>query len=400
MCHPRNDTGRGSTGVKMISVSVVKCPSYEIDLLSGSLTRCLNNLGGLSKFIKPGQTILVKPNLLSEHTPDEAVTTHPEFMRAVVRLVKQCKAIPIIADGPSIMNVEKVYNITGMAQVAKEEKVSLVYLSDYKINQYKPEKFKFASLQNIHVSDIINQVDGIINLPKMKTHMLLTVTFGLKNLYGLIPGYTKSEYHKKAINSITFSKLTAELYSIIKPKLRLTIMDGIIGMDGEGPSHGRVRDIGIISASEDTVAHDAVLCSMINLQPGSLPLLKFCAKENLGETDLKKIVIKGDDIKINDFIIPKTHLVNYIPEFAANMVAKLVYWKPQINPDKCKLCNKCVVICPQKTISKKGNKLVVNQKNCISCFCCNEVCPEDAIVLQSGKFWNLIRTIANLNKVG
>ena len=329
--------------------------------------------------IKPGEKILIKPNLLGTNAPEEAVTTHPEVLRKVIRLVKQQGAIPVIGDNPALLNVEETYNKTGISRIAKEENTELIYFANYSVNEYQ---ITHPALKKLHLSKYALEVDGIINLPKFKTHGLTLLTMGIKNLYGLVPGMTKVEYHKIAHTPRYFTDMLSELYKIVKPKLRLTIIDGIIGMDGEGPQEGRVRNFDLLMAAADTVALDTIGYELFGINSANVPLIIHCKNKNLGETKVSKIEIYDGDIKrfkIQNPLLSKTGFTSFIPEPLKDLIIRFFWVKPKIDRSKCKLCMKCVEICPMKTILKSGKILVIKWDKCISCFCCTEVCVHKAI---------------------
>jgi len=375
----------------MTKISILKCENYNYDLLYEKTNKAISLLGGIQKFIKPGERILVKPNLLGEHLPEEAVTTHPEIVRVMVRIIKSANATPIISDSPSVLNTENVYEKTGIKKIAQEEKVELINPENYLLMKFETG---IDRIKEIYISKIAFDIDGIINVPKLKTHTLTTFTLGIKNLYGLIPGFIKSDYHKKAYNTKLFSELLCEIYRIVKPKIRLTFIDGIIGMDGNGPSNGRVRNFNLLLGSEDTVALDTFVYNLFNVK--EIPLLKYCKQKNLGETEIKKIEVLGEKIlPFKDVLLPKTHIVNFVPEIFVNLGSNFVWCKPKIINSKCKLCMKCYQICPTKTIKSKnvsGKKsLYIDWDNCISCFCCNEVCPYNSIEIRESLILNIVR---------
>jgi len=375
----------------MAKISILKCENYNYDLLYKKTNEAISYLGGIQKFIKPGEKILVKPNLLGEHLPEKAVTTHPEVIRVIIRIIKSANATPIISDSPSVLSIENVYEKTGIKKVAQEEKVELLNPENYPLMEFKTE---IGKLNKIYISRIAFDVDGIINVPKLKTHSLTTLTLGIKNLYGLIPGFIKSDYHKKAYNTKLFSELLSEIYKIVKPKIRLTILDGITGMDGNGPANGRVKKFNLMAIAEDTVALDTFIFSLFRIK--NILLLKYCKEKKLGETEIEKIEVLGENIlPFNDIILPKTHIVNFIPEIFLNLGANFVWCRPKIINSRCKLCMKCYEICPTKTIKLKnvsGKKsLYIDWENCISCFCCNEVCPYKSIEIKESLMLNIVR---------
>ncbi len=383
----------------MARVAILKCDNYWLDELKVKIEEIFSHF---PKVAKAGEKILIKPNLLSPHLPGEAVTTHPEFVRAVVSAVKNIGAKPIIGDSPSgIEKVEKVWELTGMKKIAQEENVELVNFAYSGVREFRSANTLW---EKIYLSDIAFEVDGIISLPKLKTHNLMTITAGIKNLYGLVPGMIKTDYHRLAYNSQLFAELLSEIVSIIKP--RLTIIDGIVGMDGDGSVAGRIRNFSLILASDDVVALDRVVSEIIGLKEPrpyvqERGLLKFCAEKRLGETNLDKIEVIGEKLeerRIRDFVLPPVHFVNYLPlpQWIASILANFIWFRPEINQAKCELCLKCYESCPVKAIKRNKKYLWINHQECINCFCCSEVCSYGAVETQNSLGMKLARILQSL----
>ncbi|MEW6041739.1 MAG: DUF362 domain-containing protein [Elusimicrobiota bacterium] len=370
----------------MSNISLIKCDNYKTETLKKSIEKSIELAGGINQFIKKGEKILVKPNLLGAHTPEEAVTTHPEFVRAVLHLVKDAGATPLLGDSPSLLGYNNILEKTRMAKIALEEKVEILNFQLY----------DNVTINGIHITKYVFDLDGIISLPKLKTHSLCTLTAAIKNLFGLVPGLTKTQYHLKYRTTRAFSEILALLFEAVKKKLRLVIIDGITGQDEEGPANGRVRNFDMIIAGVDAVSIDTAVFELFGTDSSKVLLLKICKNKNLGETQLSNISIATaennfklsettllNQWKIKDPHLPKGHIINIIPEFVGKVLAKFIWIKPYIKPPECRLCMKCTEICPAGAIeekTKKGKKyLLVNRKKCISCFCCNEVCPHASI---------------------
>jgi len=385
----------------MARVLILKCENYQPNELKAKIEKIFSYF---PQAVKPNEKILIKPNLLSAHLPEETVTTHPEFVRVVAKVIKNIGAQPTIGDSPSgIEKVEKVWEITGMKKIAQEENIELVNFTHSSVREFSSQNFPG---KKIYLTDAAFEVDGIISLPKLKTHGLTTFTTGIKNLYGLVPGMIKTDYHRLAYNSQLFAQLLSEILTVVKP--RLTITDGIVGMDGNGPVVGRIRNFGLILASDDVVALDTVVCEIIGLKKEFVPLLKFCEDKKLGETNLEKIEIVGEklgDCKIRDFILPPTHLINYLPQSVASILSDFIWFRPGINQTKCELCLKCYESCPVKAIklissANRGRKekkyLWIDHKECINCFCCSEVCPYGAVETEQSIPMKLVRILQSL----
>jgi len=353
-------------------VAIVKCKDYERVNLEKAVNKAFGLLGGISAFIKKDEKVLIKPNLLSARLPEDGVCTHLEVIRAVVRLVKDCGAVPFIGDNPGgSISPAAVYEASGVVSLAKEEGVELKEAKDIKI------------VNNIPMAAYIFECDKIINLPKMKTHSLMGVTGAVKNMYGAVAGLHKSELHKKFPSPEEFTKILVDTFEITKPGLAL--MDGIVSMDQAGPAAGRLRNSGLLIAGEDGVAIDAVFAALIGRKPLDILTTQEAYKRKLGEADLKNIEILGENVKenlINDFEIPgKSGLITFLGPFA-KFVAGFIKFGPHINERFCKKCMICRDSCPVLAIAINPARSVIDLKKCIRCMCCHEVCPHKAIELK------------------
>jgi uncharacterized protein (DUF362 family) len=247
-------------------VSFAKCDTYNFKEVFSAVRKAVELVGGISSFVKPGERILLKPNLLSAKEPERHITTHPEVVRALIRLVKEAGATPLLGDSPggAIKGVARVWEKTGMKKLADEENVELVNfetIGAVEIEIHHPK------IKSIHVSKAVLDCDGIINIPKLKTHSLMIFTGCIKNLFGIIPGLRKAEYHKLAPFPDEFGHLLGEIYLYVKDRIRLNLVDGIVGMEGNGPSSGELRKMDVIVAGADGVAVDTAITAMLGFKP-------------------------------------------------------------------------------------------------------------------------------------
>ena len=362
----------------MAKISLLKCMDYNN--AGSAVKEAVNLLGGISSFVKKGEKILIKPNLLSPKTPDKAVTTHPEIVRAVIQLVKSAKAIPIVGDSPggARADIKNLWEVTGMAKVCKEEGAELV---SFEAAGSREIDISDINVEKVLFSNIVLDCDGIINLPKLKTHSLMTFSAGIKNFYGCIPGMRKVEYHKLASKNEDFGHLLANIYVFLKNKIRFTLVDGILGMDGNGPSAGNIRKIDMIAASADTMTLDAFLLDMLG---GNISKNHVLKKLNVLPDDLNKLSIIGNlpgDFDLSDFRFPHTAKLDMFPKSFIKALGKFLWIKPKINASKCIGCMFCAKSCPVRSIEIKegAKKPVVIAEKCISCFCCHEMCPYKAV---------------------
>ncbi|MBL7070805.1 MAG: DUF362 domain-containing protein [Candidatus Omnitrophica bacterium] len=368
----------------MSRVSIIKCSSYNTGNVADAVSRAVGLVGGIKGFVKEGERVLIKPNLISARDPDEAVCTHPEVVRAAVRLVKKAGGRPLIGDSPgsffTIEDIDHVYEKTGIKSVALEEGAQLLRFEKSRmVNGYAiaEEVFKAAS---------------VISLPKLKTHMLAGMTGAVKNTYGMVPGLHKVECHRRMPKIRDFAKIILDVFEITKP--RLSIMDGIVGMEGDGPTSGKPRKLGLILASPDAVSLDAVVSHLVRLPFQKDVMLNEARRRGAGETNLDKVEILGekiDSIGIKGFRLPITiRGMLAVPDFAAEFIMKAVDFRPFIDEKKCKKCGICKNSCPVDVITINEDVSRIDNKGCIKCFCCHEVCPYKAVYVKRNLFTKLL----------
>lgn len=353
-------------------VSIVKCNTYNPEEVQAAVIKSFDLLGGFSSFIKSGERVLVKPNMLSGRPPEDGVNTHVEVTRAVVRLVKQEGAFPVIGDTPGgSVSAGAVYESSGFLSMAREEGIECAEVKDIKI------------LRGLPIASYFLECDKIISLPKMKTHSLMSITGGIKNMFGAISGLSKSECHKKFPRPERFVDVLMDVFEIVKP--HLVLMDGIIAMDGDGPSAGRLRQAGLLIASRDSVAIDSVFSSLIGVNPYAILSTKKAYEKGLGEIALENMEILGQGIEesfIEDFRLPGSKIIMSLPEGIINTLAGFVKFGPRINEKICRKCNICADTCPVSAITINQKESRIDYAKCIRCMCCHEVCPYKAVELR------------------
>ncbi|MDD5042499.1 MAG: DUF362 domain-containing protein [Candidatus Omnitrophica bacterium] len=358
-------------------ISAVKCGSYDPDTVGRSVREALDLLGGIRFFVKPGSRVLVKPNLLMSTPPEQAITTHPQVVRSVIRLLKDIGCRVVLGDGPSVWgkyieNVDKVYEATGIKKVALEEGAELVNFDKRRMR----DKFPLTVW--------LDECDCLVNLPKVKTHGLTLMTCAVKNLFGLVSGTYKTELHKNYFKPSEFVKVLVDIYQEARPVL--TIADGVLAMEGDGPgTSGRPRKLGLLFAGSDCTALDAVVAGVMGITPGKVLSINEAVRRGLGEGDLGRIEIKGEDVfnlGIAPFALPQSSKAVQLPGVIETLAKSLVKYYPYSLPGKCVLCGHCMNICPEKCINLGKRGPVFDYRKCIACFCCQESCPSAAIGLK------------------
>lgn len=377
-----------------IKVALIKCDNYELSEVKSAINRGIDLLGGIDLFIKEGDKILLKPNLLASESAEKSVTTHPIVFEAIISIlqeIKEKKNIKKISygDSPGIGKGISVAQKSGISEVA--EKLNIEYADfDEPIGVSFNEGIKEKSFT---IAKPILEADTIISLPKLKSHALTIMTGAVKNQFGCIPGFRKAEYHLKLPDFDDFSTMLLDLNKLINPKLY--IMDGIMAMEGNGPRSGNPKKLNVLLLSSDAIALDYVASQIISFDYNLIPTIKMGFK--LGFSNKENIEIVGDNIesvKVNDFKKPhkrigigrslmKLSVFPIIKRLFAIMIPK-----PVIEYSKCVKCGVCVKVCPVTPLALNFNKKGKNYPpeyyydKCITCYCCQELCPHKAIILK------------------
>lgn len=325
-----------------------------------------------------GKKVLIKPNALRASEAKEGVVTNPAVLRAVVEKVETMQPAEIIVgDNPGLMDYganEATFKKTGLMDAAKG------YYRNIGNDSVKVE-FRPEFMPTVGLSKAVVEADLIISLPKFKTHGLTVMTGAIKNSYGILPGAQKARLHKAAGNPQRFHELVVEVFKLRPPDL--FIVDAVVGMEGNGPASPDLRDIGLILASDNAVAVDAVIATMMGCEPGLLKFLRKAKELGLGDYDLEGIEIIGELKKLPDFKLPplggEAILQNAVIMEAMQRVPLV---RPKVDAELCTSCGTCVDQCAAGALSMGDDDLpIVDADTCITCFCCQEMCPQKAIAL-------------------
>ena len=368
------------------SVSIVKCQNYDEEKVLSALRQSIDLIGGIQAFVKKGSRVLLKPNLLFGKSPEKAVTTHPSIVRGMIRIVREAGGVPSIGDSPSVGSLTWTAEKAGIKAVADEMKCPLVEFN----RPVLPPKGGGKTFKQLEIDQAVCEADVIINLPKFKTHSLTLLTLGVKNLFGCIPGPKKPLWHLKAgEDQKIFAKILADIYEVIQPSL--TVLDGIVGMEGNGPNSGRPIQIGLILASGDSLSLDQIVCDLLGISRESLLTNRVAFEQGMGSDPIDVLGEKVEDLKIPNYQFPALSHPNWnLPGFLSKALKNALTSKPVIDEEVCKSCDQCAEICPPKALARRGKDLFFDYGQCIRCLCCLEVCPEGAISIKQGWALRLI----------
>ncbi len=349
----------------------------------------------------PDTRVLVKPNLLSKNAPEKAVTTHPDVLRAVLMALKKRGVRDIVvADSPggpyTPSSMRSLYTGCGISAVCQELGVE-AYTACETVTRPVPQGAGVLA-REFELLKPVAEADFIINLPKMKTHVLTGLSGATKNLFGCVPGLRKAEFHMQFPEKPRFADMLVDLCETLQPDM--SIVDGIVAMEGDGPGSGNPRVCGRLYAGEDPYTLDLALCKAIGLGPMEAPLTAAAHARGLCPAVLDEALLVaqgGAAAPVEGFVPPRSYegrvdFAGTMPPFLRPLMPMVARWaapKPRIARKACIGCGKCAQICPQKVITIRKQKAGINYKDCIHCFCCHEMCPVKAVKVKRNKLFGL-----------
>lgn len=373
----------GTITEKQISTSkevkILECQQYDYPLVEEKCREIIDHFFTADSTVSlAGKTILLKPNILADKEVERRITTDPSIFEACALIFREKGATVMAGDSPAMHTKNFKAEKCGIQGICDKHDIPWINFTDKSITR-----------NGFKLTEAVETADMIVSLSKLKTHELTYFTGSVKNLYGLIPGFTKSKLHVKYPDRNSFSAMLIDLYETIKPDF--TIMDGIIGMEGPGPHNGTPRACNVILGSTNCAAVDMAASCLIGYNPLDIPMIKIAVERNLIPDAVEKLIFTDIDPTKN-----KIRSFKKIPLAAANKNILLQFitggpfkkvfekWerRPIFDDDKCIRCGKCIKMCAAEAITlseKKGKAIDLNRSNCIRCYCCAEVCPESAV---------------------
>lgn len=382
-------------------VYIVRCNNYQE--VQNQITNLIVLMGGMERFAKQGEQILLKPNLLRDAGPDTAVCTHPSIVAAVGDLARAQGAQVTIADSPGggyryvRKTLNSIYDTSGMHQAAQQAGIELNWDTSSRPVSYPDGEL----IKHFDIITPVIETDAVINLCKMKTHVFTGMTGAVKNIFGVVPGLSKPGYHAKLQDVQRFAGMLLDLSQYVAA--RLTIMDAVVAMEGDGPGAGEPRSVGLLMGSENPLALDVVANEIMGLDRLKNPVLLEAERRSLQPHRIEDTEIIGanlDDLKVPDFIAPQIsagkfgydrmpwYLRLIEPLFKNAFTAR-----PRVIWHRCIACGTCIEGCPVGAVSWVKEKASIDDDKCIRCYCCHEMCPEEAIGLFSSWLNQLVKPV-------
>lgn len=363
------------------------CEDYSEQKVRAALEAALSAVQGFS-FVKPGMKVVIKTNLVAAAKPEAAVTTHPALLCALTDLLTERGATVVIGDSPgglyNAVYVNRIYNACGM-QAVKERGALL----NQNFEKTEAENPAGLVLKRLTYTSYLDDCDAIIDCCKLKSHGMMGMSGAVKNMFGAIPGVMKPEYHYKFPDYADFANMIVDINEFFKDKLRLVIVDAVQGMEGNGPTAGTPRHIGMIAVSRSPYEADLVCAKIIGLTKDKVPTLQAALERGFTPAVAEQVQTNRPiaDFAVNDYqhvAVPHSLL------FAGDekkpfkrAFSKLAGWvlrtRPVLRTSECVGCGVCKRICPAGAIQMEAGKAVIDRSRCIRCFCCQEFCPQGAM---------------------
>lgn len=377
----------------MNRVSLASLTGYHPAEVAAAMAAVLAPLGGMEAFVRPGQRVLIKPNLLAGKPPEKAVTTHPEVVRAVIALVQRAGAMAVVGDSPGIGNCRQVARKSGILAVIEESGAELA-----PFDESQPVRCNDGTFHHLELARDLLAADVIINLPKLKTHQMMGLTCAVKNMFGAVVGMRKPRLHLQAgTDKAFFARMLLDLCDHLRPAL--SIVDAGLAMEGDGPGSGDPVWIGALLAGSEPLAVDAVALELLGFRPDSCWTQRVARDLKRPGSRLEEITVVGAnpaDLRPARFRPAKTTDVNFgLPPFLKNRLKRSLSALPTVAEKECEVCGLCARHCPPEAMQIRENRLRIDHRRCIACFCCQELCPKGAILTRQGLLLRLCEFLSH-----
>ena len=357
----------------MFDVSFKSCPDYEAERVYEAVRSAVGEVTDFA-WLRPGMTVAVKANLVSAERPERAATTHPAVLAAVCRLISERGGSPVVGDSPggpfTAVWVNRVYSACGLSELPLNRDFS----------EQRIDCPRGVKLREFDCTAWLTKADAVVNVCKLKTHGMMTLTAGVKNMFGAIPGTKKPELHFRLKDKAAFASALADICAALDPAL--TVCDAVDSMEGNGPTSGRARRTGLIAASASAFQLDLSLARYVGLSPERVPTVCESLRRGLAT---EAASVSGEPEPLREFEIPEPGGLLFegrggaLGALRARLLGGLLASRPELEAGKCVSCGRCREVCPAKAIEMKNGRPEIDRRRCIKCFCCQEFCPAGAL---------------------
>ena len=366
---------------RMTDVAIVRCADYAD--VEAALTRALAPFGGLD-WVRPGMKVALKINLVSGSRPDSAVATHPALVSALCRLLTARGAQVRVGDSPggvyTAAYISHFYATSGMTAV---EETGARLNRD--LSQREASFPAGKVLRSFQYTAWLDWADAVIDVCKLKTHGMMGMTCAVKNLFGVVPGTRKTEYHFRYPDPGDFADMLVDLNDFVRP--RLSVCDAVVAMEGNGPTAGTPRNVGAVLVAQSPHALDLACAHIIGLQPEDVPTLAAARKRGYIPARAEDLSVDGALFTVPDFklVTERNSLERFRPipgplgALAGKTMRRLMRARPALAKGECVGCGRCARVCPARAIAMRKALPRIDRRKCICCFCCQEFCPQGAM---------------------
>jgi len=368
-----------------MSIVIVKRVTYDYEKVKSTFCEVVDSIG--QDLISKNSRVVIKPNLLMAAPPEKAIVTHPVLVRAAAEYAIDRGASVQISDSPAIGSFKKIIRESGIERALEGLPV------EFKEFKTSVEVEVGEPFGRIEIAEDAVHADVVINLPKLKSHSQMLLTLGVKNLFGCIVGFAKPEWHlRTGVDRESFARLLLRIYQAVKPAV--TVLDGILALEGRGPSKGgRPKHIGVLIGSADAVAVDIVVCKMLGVEPDNLLTNRMAKAMGLFPSEIR---LEGDLPAVRDFRLPEITPLVFGPPLFHGLIRRHLVQRPVTDKRLCKECGDCQRYCPASAIGRDGERIAFDYDKCIRCYCCIEVCPHGAIRAEETLLGRIMRKIAQI----
>lgn len=383
----------GSAGAK---VFVTRASSYEEGELLSALEAVADGAGGWDAIAPLGKPVLIKPNLMAAREPARAVTTHPALVEVLASVLKRRGREVSIGDSPAgaVKGIKRVWENTGAAKAAVNAGVPLV---SFEAGRSVARAVSSRFVDEVRVAGA-SEGASVISVAKLKTHFLTIITGAVKNCLGIIPGLAKSELHRLAPHPDDFAELLVDLLPALKPAF--TFVDGIVGLEGDGPASGETRDFNLLVGGENPAAVDVVLARILGLDITDVPTVRISVERGLTPAEPKIVFINAGitDLVFDDVATPGSLWVRHLPRPVLRFAGRQFVIRPFVDAEKCTGCRRCAESCPVGAAAMKGDVAEIDASKCIQCLCCYETCSDEAVYLRPSRAARLYYALRDLRR--